>query len=289
MNRPKYQIFVSSTFEDLRLEREQVIKAILEMGHIPVGMEMFSAGDEQQWEIIRKQIEESDYYLVILAHRYGSMDGELSYTEKEYLYALDQNVPALGFVLNPDVDWPDQHRENNKNIISRLNAFRSRVCSKMVSFWNNSDDLYGKASIFLMKAFTSHPRVGWIRNDEGSSREMIQELTRLSKENGMLRTRVKELEADDSSSEDKAVNRVIDALRENKRSVFVWKNGAADWGDAISTTLLRLFEIMSHDLLDEASNETLSRTIAFEAIDSDEYRRSSPVPSNYVKEWIADL
>jgi hypothetical protein len=44
----KYQVFVSSTYGDLRDEREQVIKAILEMGHIPVGMEMFSAGDESQ-------------------------------------------------------------------------------------------------------------------------------------------------------------------------------------------------------------------------------------------------
>jgi hypothetical protein len=44
----KYQIFLSSTYQDLRDEREQVIKAILEMGHIPVGMEMFSASDEEQ-------------------------------------------------------------------------------------------------------------------------------------------------------------------------------------------------------------------------------------------------
>jgi len=44
----KYQVFVSSTFQDLSDERELVIKAILEMGHIPVGMEMFSAADEEQ-------------------------------------------------------------------------------------------------------------------------------------------------------------------------------------------------------------------------------------------------
>jgi len=43
----KYQIFVSSTYDDLKKERDQVIKASLEMGHIPVGMEMFSAADEE--------------------------------------------------------------------------------------------------------------------------------------------------------------------------------------------------------------------------------------------------
>ena len=41
----KYQIFVSSTYDDLKDERAEVIKACLNMGHIPVGMEMFNAAD----------------------------------------------------------------------------------------------------------------------------------------------------------------------------------------------------------------------------------------------------
>lgn len=49
----KYQVFISSTYEDLREERDQVVRAILEMGHIPVGMEMFSAADEEQWKIMQ--------------------------------------------------------------------------------------------------------------------------------------------------------------------------------------------------------------------------------------------
>jgi hypothetical protein len=56
----KYQIFVSSTYEDLKEARDTVIKAVLEMGHIPVGMEMFSAADEQQWAVIKRQIDDSD-------------------------------------------------------------------------------------------------------------------------------------------------------------------------------------------------------------------------------------
>jgi len=48
----KYQVFISSTYTDLKDERENIIKSILEMYHIPIGMEMFSAEDEDQWEII---------------------------------------------------------------------------------------------------------------------------------------------------------------------------------------------------------------------------------------------
>lgn len=67
----KYQIFISSTFDDLKEERQKVRDAILSMYHFPIGMEMFSAADEEQWNTIKETIDSSDYYVVIIAHRYG--------------------------------------------------------------------------------------------------------------------------------------------------------------------------------------------------------------------------
>ena len=52
----KYQIFVSSTYKDLKDERNEIIKACLNMDHIPVGMEMFNAADEEQWAVITRTI-----------------------------------------------------------------------------------------------------------------------------------------------------------------------------------------------------------------------------------------
>jgi len=48
----KYQIFVSSTYEDLKNERNEVIKACLSMGHTPVGMEMFNAAAEPNRRLV---------------------------------------------------------------------------------------------------------------------------------------------------------------------------------------------------------------------------------------------
>ncbi len=61
----KFQIFVSSTYEDLKAERDKVFEAIYSMHHIPVGMEYFNAANESQWEIIKSVIDQSDYYIVI--------------------------------------------------------------------------------------------------------------------------------------------------------------------------------------------------------------------------------
>ena len=44
----KYQIFISSTYEDLKEERSFVRDAILTIRHFPVMMEQFTAGDNSQ-------------------------------------------------------------------------------------------------------------------------------------------------------------------------------------------------------------------------------------------------
>lgn len=82
----KLQIFVSSTYTDLREERQAAVEGILSAGHIPAGMELFSAGDETQLETIRRWISESDIYMLILGGRYGSIEPKTkkSYTQLEY-------------------------------------------------------------------------------------------------------------------------------------------------------------------------------------------------------------
>ena len=39
MRPKKYHIFVSSTYDDLKEERDAVMKAILRLEHIPIGIE----------------------------------------------------------------------------------------------------------------------------------------------------------------------------------------------------------------------------------------------------------
>jgi hypothetical protein len=91
-------VFVSSTFTDLQIARQKVLQAILEMKAFPSGMELFPSADEGQFEFIKREIDSSDYYLVVVAGRYGSVgtDGT-SFTEKEYDYAKGKGKPVMGF------------------------------------------------------------------------------------------------------------------------------------------------------------------------------------------------
>jgi hypothetical protein len=162
----KYQIFISSTYVDLVDERDQVIKVILEMGHFPVGMEMFSAGDDEQWKYIAKRIDESDYYVVIVAHRYGSLSGKISYTEKEYDYAVKKGVPVLGFIIDDSAQWSGKYVDKGQSSIKSLNDFKAKIKTKSHKLWKNADDLSGKVGISITKQIQDNPRIGWIRTSE---------------------------------------------------------------------------------------------------------------------------
>jgi hypothetical protein len=74
------------------------------MGHIPAGMELFAAGDKSQMEVIRRWINESDIFMLILGARYGSIEPEsgLSYIELEYDYAIERGKQFFAIILKDE-------------------------------------------------------------------------------------------------------------------------------------------------------------------------------------------
>lgn len=95
----RYQVFISSTYADLQQERQRVIQTLMEMDCIPSGMELFPAADEEQWEFIKRVIDDCDYYLLIIGGRYGSTTNEgISYTEKEFDYAIDKGIKVIALL-----------------------------------------------------------------------------------------------------------------------------------------------------------------------------------------------
>lgn len=186
--KPKYQVFVSSTYEDLKEERDQVIKTCLELGHIPVGMEMFSAGDDSQWRVIERTIRQCDYYLVIVANRYGTVseDGR-SFTEMEYDFAAACNIPILGFVLDRSAKWEVSRSETDHVKMEKLDLFKTKITARISKYWTSGEDLAGKCGLAIAKAIEDYPRPGWIPATEAASSNVADELARLSAENQSLR------------------------------------------------------------------------------------------------------
>lgn len=287
----KFQVFVSSTYTDLVDEREQIIKACLEMGHIPVGMEMFSAADEEQWKIIQRQIDEIDYYVILVAHRYGSTTAEgISYTEKEYDYAVSRGVPILGFVIEESASWPaDRIEQEEQKKISLIN-FKNRIKSRLINFWKTKDDLHAKFSIALMKAIVNNPRTGWVKSEESIGTDVMKELSRLSSENASLRKENEALKIKKNDENDKN-KEIIEILEKNKRIMAIWFENEKNWSEKEPShvSLLQIFQAIAPNLLTENFKEEMARDIAFHFSGSKNHRHHWPVPNNYLNSWITDL
>lgn len=166
----KYQIFISSTYKDLKEERAAVTETILTLEQIPIGMEMFNAGDETQWELIKRTIDASDYYLVIIGSRYGSTtkndEGKIvSYTEKEYEYAESIGKPILTFIkstIAPVNGTSEAELTDRANLL----RFRERAEKKIAKYWDNKDELGKAVSTSLHSMMIQKPGTGWIRATE---------------------------------------------------------------------------------------------------------------------------
>ena len=168
----KLQIFVSSTYIDLIEERQVAVQAILDAGHIPAGMELFKAG-KSQMQTIRKWIDESDVYMLILGGRYGSIEEEsgLSYTELEYRYALSKDMPVFAVVLEDSflhikAASKDKNTIFENDNINKYNTFKDFVKTKIVKFSNNIDQISSAIHSHLNHIISDseYHLIGWVRN-----------------------------------------------------------------------------------------------------------------------------
>ena len=186
----RYQVFVSSTYEDLQEERKEVMQALLELDCIPAGMELFPASNEDQWSLIKRVIDDSDYYIVIIGGRYGSTNDEgISYTEMEYRYALETQKPIIAFLHKNPEEIKSRFTEKTQEGRERLNLFRDLAKTKLVRHWTNSSELGSVVSRSLVNLIKQFPSVGWVRADAAAAgnEDTIRELLSLKKENEELK------------------------------------------------------------------------------------------------------
>lgn len=185
----KYQVFVSSTFRDLVDERQDTIRTVLDLGHIPAGMELFPAADTEQLSYIKKVIDECDYYVLIMGGRYGSLDENgVSFTEREYDYAVETGKTVLAFPHGDLASIPVGKSDVAERMQANLSAFRAKVMTgRLVREWTSREQLEALVIKALVRAVADYPATGWIRGNAAASDELLQQLNDLRIENDALR------------------------------------------------------------------------------------------------------
>ena len=234
---------------------------------MPAGMELFPAADDTAWELIKDVIDASDYYVLIVGGRYGSLDEEgIGYTEKEYRYALSTKKPVIPLLHeNPD-NLAREKTETDSGAWEKLKAFRALTeANHTCVYWNNADELKARVIVGLTSTIKRSPAVGWVRADNVPSESSIKDILE-------LRNRIAELEEELTQARTSAPSGTEDLMQgddpfEIKLSFFArhiseerWKPGKR-FTATITPSWNDIFAAISPVLINEANEADMHKSI----------------------------
>jgi hypothetical protein len=164
-------IYVSSTFEDLKVYRERVYHQLRSLRHDVIAMEDYVAADNRPLDKCLKDVRESDVYVGLFAWRYGFVPKkenpkQKSITELEYLEATKHHKPRFVFVLNERAAWPlnqtdMESGENGKG--AKIKAFRQSLRDEhMAGMFETPEELAAKviSALFQWQTESSQAAAG---------------------------------------------------------------------------------------------------------------------------------
>lgn len=246
----RYQIFISSTYKDLQLERQAVLESVLKLRHIPVGMEHFVSTNEEQFNYIKRLLDETDYYIIIIGNRYGSQaDDGISYTEKEFDYAVNLGIPVIACIHSKPDSLPVSKSDIEPDAVQKLDKFRDKVMHhRLVSYfsWENPSELSAEVVVALVNSINDYPRPGWERVASYENFDLLNQINDLRIENDEMKA---QLEDEKQLNEQK---HLIMQFPWNETRTFM---GFSHWADyknisiPVSLTWSQIFSIFGPILL----------------------------------------
>lgn len=135
------KVFLSSTYVDLIEHRKAAHDALEKLGLHVIWMEAFGARNEDSTTACLTEVEESDLFVGIYAHRYGHIpkDAAVSITEQEFDHAQSHGKDTLGFIVHEDHSWPPKLVEHGKSV--NLRALLDKVKTRPVEFFTTPENL----------------------------------------------------------------------------------------------------------------------------------------------------
>ena len=146
-------VFISSTYQDLISYREAVRNALHRTEMIVRGMEYFGAGPERPKQKCLESVRSCEFYVGIIAMRYGSIDEEsgLSMTHLEYREARRMKIPTYVYFLNEkEQPWLTGYVDKGENA-EKLDMFKEEMKKdNTICYFTSEADLSAQVSSNIM-------------------------------------------------------------------------------------------------------------------------------------------
>ena len=287
----KYHVFISSTQDDLKVERRELTRVVSELGAIPITMDAFDLCLEEDRRLIQKAIEECDYFLNITAHKAGEAIDKTFTLEAEYSHAIKAGVPVLALIIGEKARWKDTKKEKNAAAKKALEAFKKKLQSRTHDTWINTGDLKQKALALLSREMNLNPRCGWIPSTEAVIPSVANELSRLIRENETLKNQVKLEGTNIVRQIGEQVKRTLKILANNRISLSFYYMDGETWENTRIYRYLKLFRLLTPELSTPKTAADISHflgTILNPDLEK-AVRKEYPTPSNTIKKMMTDF
>jgi len=287
----KYFVFLSCTTEDLKTERQELIRMIYGLGAVPITMDAFDIADEEDQKIIEKVIGQCDYFVNITAFKGGEACGKSFRLEAEYEFAARAGVPVIALLIGEKARWKDSKKEKSPAAAKALISFKKKLETHTSDTWTTSNDLKQKALFLLNREMNTNPRDGWVPSIAAVEPLVANELARLSRENEILRKRISLGGVEVSKKIRAQIMEALKVLSTNRVSLSFYYTTGENWENTVSFRYLKLFKLLVPELSTPKTAADISRFLG-NVLNPDlekTIRKDFPTPSNTIKKIIADF
>ncbi|MDR1618606.1 MAG: DUF4062 domain-containing protein, partial [Treponema sp.] len=281
---------IGTTLDDLKNERRELFRMVMELGHIPVGGDYFDPSDRNSLSLIKKNIEECDYFICPVAHRYAGEDGR-SPLEDEYTWAVRKEIPVIALVIDEKARWKAAKKEKDPAIVKKLEAFKAKLRKEPHETWTGTAELRQKFMGLLIQEMNVHPRQGWVKARETVDPLVVNELSRLSSENEELKKRIRVESGELVTRLGEQVKHTLRILALNKVTLSFYYTSGENWENSRKFRYLRLFRLLVPELSLGKTTAEISRFLG-NVLNPDlekTVRKDYPTPSNTIRKIMADF
>jgi hypothetical protein len=284
-------MFIGSTLDDLKNERQELPRIIMELGHIPVMPDCLDMTEKNAGQLVKKTIEECDYFIALVAHRYSAKGEKTSALEHQCNIAIKKGIPVIALIIDEKARWKAAKKEQEPALIKKLEDFKKKLHGCRHISWLNSSDLCLKTQSLLIQEININPRTGWVKADLAASPAVANEISRLSVENEQLRHQVKIESGEIVTKLREQLKHAIKVLALNKITLSFYYASGENWENTRQFRYLRIFKLLVPELALGKTTAEISRFLGT-VLNPDlekTVRKDYPTPSNTIKKIMADF
>ena len=286
----KYHVYISTANGDMKSERLEISKIVTELGAVPVSMDGFDISLDDDRRIIRKIIEECDYFINITAFKGGEVINNSFAMEIEYTWAAKARIPVLAMIVSDKARWKESKKEKDPALVKAINDFKAKLKNHNHDEWSNSADLRHKALALISREMNLKPRRGWVPSTEAIDPSVANELARLVRENDVLKSRIKMEGTDIVKRIREQIKQALKVMSGNRLNLSFYYTDSENWENSRTFRYLKIFRLLAPELyspktiadishfLGNILNPDLGKTV----------RKDFPTPSNSIKKIMTD-